>query len=700
MAATGKPVDYTVRNHVAVLTLNAPPVNGLSQSLRRAIKTALCDAEGDGCVEAVVLMGGGRMFCGGADIKEFASGEISEPDVNVIIRQMEIMDKPVVAAIHGVALGGGLELALGCNLRIATRDARAGFPEVRLGVLPGAGGTQRTPRLVGVGLALDLILSGRSIGAKEALERGLIDALSERDLLTDAIALARRACQSGDPLPVAGRLPFNGTSDLEQTITAALEQVLRRTPDAEAPKAIARCIAFAASGVDFEEGLVFEREEFLKLMSNTQSRALRHLFFAEREAAKIPNLPPDVALRPVERVGIIGAGVMGRGIAMTFLNAGIPVTLLEIDADALQRGVEAIRSNYVTRQEKGRMSAEDLKERMGLLRSSTNYDDMSDCDLVIEAVFENMEIKQNVCARLGEVCKPGAIIATNTSTLNVDTIANASGRASDVLGMHFFSPAHIMRLLEIVRGAETAPAVLATVIALARRIGKVTVVSGVCYGFIGNRMLESYLRELDFLLMEGATPARIDTALEAFGMAMGPCRMMDMAGIDVNARVLDERAAEGALPDDPGYRALVRKLAAMGRHGQKAGQGYYRYEGRTPCADPQVDRIAAELAATLGIPRRDDITDAEIRDRLLLPLINEGFRILEEGIALRPGDIDIVWTAGYGWPALTGGPMHHAEALGLGRVCHRLEELGRQTGDRFGYFAPAPFLLRRVADTA
>ena len=700
MSDTTSSVAYSTRDRVAVITLNVPPVNGLSQALRSGIKSALLKAKADDTIDAVVLVGGGKMFCGGADIKEFASGDVSDPDVNIICGIMETLGKPVVAAIHGFALGGGLELALGCHFRIMTPEAKVGFLEVTLGVLPGAGGTQRTPRLVGVPVALDLILSGRMIGAREALDHGLVDAVADGDLLDDAISLALRACRSTDTLPIARALLVKGAENIDETINAALEKVLRRTPDAEAPKAIARCIAFAASGADFDEALAFEREEFLKLMNGAQSAALRHLFFAEKDAAKIPNLDKNTPLRPVERVGIIGAGTMGSGIAMNFLNVGLPVTLLEINADALARGIETIRTTYAASVKKGRISQSQMDERMGLLHGSTSYDDLADRDLVIEAVFENMDIKQKVAAILGQACKPGAIIATNTSTLDVDVIAKATGRAQDVLGMHFFSPAHIMRLLEVVRGAKTAPDVLATVMQLARRIGKVAVVSGVCYGFIGNRMLECYLREMDFLLMEGATPAQIDAALEGFGMAMGPCRMMDMAGVDVNARVLDEREAEGALPDDPAYRALVRKLGALGRNGQKSGSGYYRYDGRNPIADPEVTRIAADLAADFGIARRNDITDQEIRDRLLYPLINEGFRILDEGVAYRDGDIDVIWTAGYGWPRLTGGPMHLAETTSLARLRDRLIELGELTKDKHGYFDPASLLLRRADEQA
>ncbi len=696
MTDTGNPVDYSIRDGVAVLMLNAPPVNGLSTSLRAGLNSGLLAAKADDAVDAVVIIGAGKMFCGGADITEFASGKVSEPDLNVICASLETYGKPVVAAIHGHALGGGLELALGCHHRIAAPDAKLGFPEVTLGVLPGGGGTQRAPRLVGVPVALDLILSGRMIGALDALGVGLIDAVAKGDLLEDAIALALDAAGRPDGLRSVRDLPVKDAGNAPEAIATALKKVLRRAPDAAAPKAIARCIEFAVLDADFDQGLVFEREEFLKLMNGAQSKALRHLFFVEKAAVKIPNLEKDLPLRAIERVGIIGAGTMGGGIAMNFLNAGMPVTLLEIDAGALARGIDKIRGTYSANIDKGRMTQAQMDKRMGLLKGSTSYDEMADRDLVIEAVFENMGIKQEVCAKLGEVCKPGAIIASNTSTLNVDMIADASGRPDDFLGMHFFSPANIMRLLEVVRGAKTAPDVLATVMGLARRIGKVAVVSGVCYGFIGNRMLEGYLREMDFLLMEGATPTQIDAALEGFGMAMGPCRMMDMAGVDVNALVLNEREAEGALPADPAYRALVRKLGALGRNGQKTGLGYYRYDGRTAIADPEVDKIAADLAAQVGITRRSDITNAEICDRLLYPLINEGFKILDEGIAYRDGDIDVVWTAGYGWPPLTGGPMHLAETIGLAKLRDRLVELGQQTDDTHDYFTPAPLLSRRA----
>ncbi|WP_017761938.1 3-hydroxyacyl-CoA dehydrogenase, partial [Pseudacidovorax intermedius] len=444
------------------------------------------------------------------------------------------------------------------------------------------------------------------------------------------------------------------------------------------------------------DGEATEARLFEQLRVSPESQALRHLFFAERQAARIPGLPRDTALRPVRRVGILGAGTMGGGIAMNFANVGLPVTLVEASAEALARGLGIIRRNYEASAAKGRMTSAQVEQRMGLLHGTLDDTALADCDLVIEAVFEDMALKQQVCARLGVVCRPGAIIATNTSTLDVDVLAEATGRPADVVGLHFFSPANVMRLLEVVRGARTAPDVLATAMQLARTIRKVAVVSGVCYGFIGNRMAEVYMREAEFLLMEGASPSQVDGAVEALGMAMGPCRMLDMAGIDVGARTVIEYGKAGGLPPDDSYRAMVRRLYELGRFGQKTGAGYYRYQGRTPVDDPEVARIAAELAAAHGIARRTDIGAPEIVERLLYPLINEGVRILEEGIAYRPGDIDIVWTAGYGFPDHLGGPMWWADALGLATVADRLTFYGRTRGDRFGYWRVAPLLSELV----
>ena len=440
-----------------------------------------------------------------------------------------------------------------------------------------------------------------------------------------------------------------------------------------------------------------ERERFADCVVSPQSRALRHLFFAEREAAKIPGLPRDTALRPVQRVGIVGAGTMGGGIAMNFVNAGMPTVIVEVGDVALQRGLGLVRKNYEASAAKGRLSAEQVQQRLGLLSGSLDYAAFADCDLVIEAVFEDLALKQQVCAQLGAAVKPGAIIATNTSTLDVDVLAQATGRAADVLGMHFFSPANVMRLLEVVRGRDTAPEVLATVMKLAARIGKVAVVSGVCYGFIGNRMAEVYMREAEFLLMEGAEPRQVDGAVEALGLAMGPCRMLDMAGVDVGAKTVIEYGKAGGLPPDASYRALVQQLFALGRFGQKSGTGYYRYEGRTPLPDPALTRIAAALAQQHGITRRAAISDEEIVERLLYPLINEGLKILGEGIAYRPGDIDVVWVAGYGFPDHRGGPMFMADRIGLAKIAERLAHHAAQRGNRFGYWTPAPLLTELVA---
>ena len=452
----------------------------------------------------------------------------------------------------------------------------------------------------------------------------------------------------------------------------------------------------AAAERPIAEAEAEEARLFEELRRSPESQALRHLFFAERQAAKIPGLPRDVALRTVERVGILGAGTMGGGIAMNFANAGIPTVLVETSQAALDRGLALIRKNYEASAAKGRLTAEQVVQRMALLQGSLDDTALGDCDLVIEAVFEDMALKQQVCARLGQVCKRGAILATNTSTLDVDQLAAASGRPADVLGMHFFSPANVMRLLEVVRGAQTAPDALATVMQLARRIGKVAVVSGVCYGFIGNRMAEVYMREAEFLMMEGVSPARIDAAVQALGLAMGPCRMLDMAGIDVGAKTVIEYGKAGGLPPDASYRAVVQKMFALGRHGQKTGAGYYRYEGRTPVDDPETARIAAELAAQHGIAQRPDTTDAEIVERLLYPLVNEGARILEEGIAYRGGDIDIVWTAGYGFPDHLGGPMCWADQRGLTHIAERLAHYAATRGNAHGYWTVAP-LLQRLA---
>lgn len=684
-------VSVTKDGAIAVVTIDRPPVNALSAPVRSGLIKAFEEIAGDSSVIGVVLACAGRTFAAGAEISEFGTPAFSEADPNDVHDAIEALDKPVVCVIHGTALGGGMELALACHYRLATPTAKLGLPEVNLGLLPGGGGTQRLPRLIGAADALDMMLSGAPISAKVAREKGLIDAIVEGNLIEAAKRYCGELVATRKPLRLASACAVNPDSVPPTLFADKRAELAKKSRGAIAPARIVDCVE-AAVEKPFAKGLAYERELFVECMNSPQSAALRHGFFAEREAGKIPGMAKDVALRPIKKVGIVGAGTMGGGIAMNFLNAGIPVVLLEVKADALERGIGLIRKNYEATASKGKMTMEQVEQRMALCSGTLHYTDFGDCDLLIEAVFENMDIKKAVIASLGDVAKPGAIIGTNTSTLDVDILAAVSGRAADVVGMHFFSPANVMRLLEVVRGRDTAPEVLATVMALAKTIRKVAVVSGVCFGFIGNRMLEPYLRECETLLLEGATPTQIDRAVESFGMAMGPCRMIDMAGVDVTAKVVFERAKEGTLPADPSYRVVCRKLFELGRHGQKTSAGYYKYDGRTPVHDPEVDAVMAALAKEYGIVRRSDISDQEIFERCMYSLINEGARILEEGIAYRAGDIDIVWLNGYGFPALKGGPMHTGNVVGLKQFKARLDHYAVQRGNQYGYWTAAKLL--------
>lgn len=695
----GSPVVTMAKNGaIAVVTIDNPPVNVLSTAVRQGLLNAFTALASDDSVTAVVFACAGRTFVAGADISEFGTDTelFAEADPNEVHAAIESLDKPVVAALHGTILGGGLEVALACHYRIATPMARLGLPEVTLGLLPGGGGTQRLPRLIGAAAALDMMLSGTPVTAEVALEKGLIDEIANGSLLDVALHFANELLTKRAALLVASKCSVNPGSVTPTLFSDTRTALAKTARGVFAPARIVDCVEAAVSK-PFAEGLAYERALFVDCVWSPQSAALRHAFFAEREVAKIPGIAKNIALRPINAVGIVGAGTMGGGIAMNFLNAGIPVVLLEVSADALERGLGLIRKNYEATASKGRITLEQVEQCMALCNGSLDYVDLKDCDLLIEAVFENMDIKKGVMFKLGEVAKPGAIIATNTSTLDVDILAAASGRAADVVGMHFFSPANVMRLLEVVRGRETAPEVLATVMALAKTIKKVAVVSGVCFGFIGNRMLEPYLRECEFLLMEGATPTQIDRAIEAFGMAMGPCRMVDMAGVDVAAQVVLERRKEGTLPADPSYRMACQTLFQLGRHGQKTSTGYYKYEGRTPVHDPEVDAIMAALAGRFAITRRDDISDNEIVERCLYPLINEGARILEEEISYRAGDIDIVWMNGYGFSPLKGGPMHTANVIGLKELAARLDHHAAQRGNTYGYWTAAKLLRDRAA---
>jgi len=692
-----EPVDFEIQSGVGVITLQSPPVNALGLPLRRALKEALDRARDDAAVEGVVVASALKLFCAGADIAEFASGAFSDaPFLPELLDGLEAMDKPVVAAVNGAALGGGLELALACHFRVAAPEAVLGVPEVQLGILPGAGGTQRLPRLAGVKKALDMIVSGNPIAADEALTLGLVDKVVDgRDAPLDAaLALAKEKAAAGD-IRRTSELPVNTDGVDRQFFDDYRQSIARRTRGYFAPE---RCIQAveAACELPYREGLEREAALFRECAATPQARAQQHIFFAERQSSVIPRLPKDTRPRDIRRVGVIGAGTMGGGIAMCFANAGIPVTVVEVKEEALDRGLGVVRKNYEISAKKGRLSDAQVEERMGLIRPSLSFDDLADADLVIEAVFESMEVKQQVFERLDAVCKPGAILASNTSTLDVDRIAGFTGRPQDVLGLHFFSPANVMKLLEIVRGAKTAPDVLATAVKLAKTIGKVPVVAGVCFGFIGNRMLEPYAREAHRLVLEGATPAQVDKVLADFGLAMGVLSMYDLAGIDVGFHVRESRRDQ--IAHDPSYELIADRLYALGRYGQKTGRGFYIYEGREQKPDPEVERLSEEIAAELGIQRRE-ISDQEIFERCIYMLVNEGADILEEGIAYRPGDIDVVWCNGYGFPRFRGGPMQFADETGLRTIADGIEKYRDSLGE-YGrmWFTVSPLLERLVKE--
>ncbi len=681
-------VSYALDDEIGVITVNNPPVNALSHPVRQGLLDAMSAARQDAS-RAVVIVCEGRTFIAGADITEFGKPP-AEPLLPELLDTIEASAKPVVAALHGTALGGGFETALAAHYRCAVAGAKVGLPEVKLGLLPGAGGTQRTPRLAGVAAALDLMTSGNPIGAEAALEHGLIDRIVDGDLRKAAIGWARELVAGGAaPRPVS-ELPV---PQFDAGIFDACRATLgKRARGQLAPQKIVDCVE-AATRLPFAEGIAVERDAFMACMRSPQSAALRHLFFAERQAAKIDGLPANTPLRAVESVGIIGAGTMGGGIAMSFANAGIPVTLVEVDEESLGRGMATIEKNYAAGVRRGKLSGEQASERLGLIAGAVDYAPLADVDLVIEAVFEDPGLKKTVFGKLDEICKAGAILATNTSYQDVNAIAAATGRPADVIGLHFFSPANIMKLLEVVRADTTGDDVLATCMALAKRIRKVPVMSRVCYGFIGNRMLGPYFREAQLCVLEGATPRQVDTALEAWGMAMGPLRVADLAGLDVGYKAREALPAEER--GDPRSYRVADVLVEMGRLGQKSGAGYYRYDPETRGheSDPAVLEIIERESAAFGIERRE-IADEEIVDRLIYALVNEGMRIVEEGIAQRPGDIDVVYVYGYGFPAWRGGPMHYAEAVGLPKVLERITEFCERFGEEA--WAPAP-LLERLA---
>ncbi|AWN45996.1 3-hydroxyacyl-CoA dehydrogenase [Methylobacterium terrae] len=679
------PVSTAREGAVAVLTLQSGPVNALGTALRQGILAALEAAEADPAVRAIVLIGGGRMFSAGADITEFGKPQsgIGLPD---LLNRIEAAGKPVVAAIHGNALGGGLETALACHYRVAVPSAKVGLPEVKLGILPGAGGTQRLPRVVGPRKALEVIVGGSPIGAKAAAAMGLIDELAPEDgLRAHAIAFAERVVAEGRPLLKIRDRDDKIAEGRENPglFSAFREENARKTRGFEAPEACIACVE-AACRLPFDEGLAFERTEFQKLVSGTQSAAQRYVFFAERQAAKIPDVPDDTPARPIARVGVIGAGTMGGGISMNFLNAGIPVTIVETKREALDRGLKTIRTNYENTAKKGRLRPEDVETRMGLLSDTLELEKLAECDLIIEAVFEDMGIKKEIFSKLDTIAKPGAILASNTSYLDVDAIAAMTSRPADVIGMHFFSPANVMRLLEVVRGEKTAKDVIATAMQIGRKVGKIPVLVGVCHGFVGNRMLAQRQREANRLILEGVTPWDVDRVVYEFGLPMGPFTMSDLAGLDIGWSAETNKS-----------ESVRDLLCEQDRRGQKTGAGFYDYDAKRKATPSKVtEEIIARVAERQGVTRRD-ATDQEILERTLYPMVNEGAKILEEGKAIRASDIDIVWINGYGWPVYRGGPMFWADTIGLPKVLERLRAYQAEYGDEF---KPSALLERLAAE--
>jgi len=679
-------VSFSKKGAIGLIKVNNPPVNALNQSVRAGLKACVEQGLGDDSVKAMVLICEGRTFIAGADITEFAKG-MGEPGLVPVIGNMETASKPIVAAIHGTALGGGLEVALGCHYRVALASAKVGLPEVHLGLLPGAGGTQRLPRLVGAQAALELIVGGGHVPAAKALELGIIDEIVEGDLEAAGIAYAEKLLTDGTgPRAIRDITPEAAGPEVFDNFE---KSIARKQRGFLAPFHIIKSIR-AAFELPFDDGMAREEALFMELMRSSESASQRHIFFAEREVAKVPGLAKDTVKREINCGAVVGAGTMGGGIAMNFANAGIPVKLLEMKQEFLDKGIALIRKNYENTAKKGRISMADVEKRMALIEPTLSYEDIKDVDIVIEAVFENMDVKKEVFKKLDSVCRPGAILATNTSTLDVDEIASVTGRPEDVIGMHFFSPANVMRLLENVRGEKTADDVIATVMSFSKRIGKIGAMVGVCDGFVGNRMLHQRTRESAYLVEEGASPEQVDKVLFDFGFPMGAFTMADMAGLDVGYKVREERRKAGKV--EKRDSVWIDKIVEMGRHGQKTNAGVYKYEdGRTPIPDPIVKALIAECAKEAGIEQRA-ISDQEILERCLYPMINEGAKILEEGIAARPLDIDIIWINGYGFPGYKGGPMFWADQIGLQNIVDAYAKYAKQFGDH--YWQPAPLLAK------
>jgi 3-hydroxyacyl-CoA dehydrogenase len=681
-------VTFTKQGRIGIATVDNPPVNALGHAVRTGLVAAVAQADADPEVEALILICAGRTFLAGADIREFGR-PLEPPHLNDLVNDLEASTKPFVAAIHGTALGGGLEVALACHFRIAVPSARLGLPEVKLGILPGAGGTQRLPRLIGVEPALAMITEGNDIPAAKAKALGLIDEIVEGDLLAGAIAFTEKLLDEGRPIRRVGQMTakVDNPAIFDETKAA----LAKKQRGFLAPQACVDAVKLSTE-YPIEEGAKREYALCRELMQGNQSKAQRHAFFAEREVAKVPGLPENTAIREIKKVGVAGPGAMGTGIAMCCIAAGLPVVLVGVDQPTLDKSQATMRKIYGGNVAKGTMTQEALDARLALIAPTTDYADLRDVDLVIEAVFEDMAVKKQVFATLGKVTKPGAILASNTSYLDIDALAEASGRPGDVAGMHFFNPANVMRLLENVRGAKTAPDVIATIMKFGKTIKKVSVLSGVCDGFIGNRMLSKRSREGMFLLEEGATPWQIDKVLYDFGFAMGPYQVADLAGIDIQHAA--RKARWDKLSEREHQANVVDQLFALGRLGQKSGKGYYVYDDkRKATPDPEVEALIVRHSAARGITRRP-VSDEEIRERLIYAMINEGAKILEEGIAARPHDIDIVWLTGFGFPAYLGGPMFYADTIGLKTVYDALKKYQELVGAEF--FTPAP-LLERLA---
>ena len=687
-------VHYEVRGDIALLSIDNPPVNPLSSGVRQGLFDGVNQALADDAVSGIVITGLHRAFIAGADIREFGAAASEGAGMHEVLKNMDKSVKPIIAAINGTAFGGGLEVALCCNYRIAAPTAPVGLPEVKLGLLPGAGGTQRLPRLTGAKAAAGIMLTGDPVAAPSALQMGIIDRIAEGDLIEEAIDYAREIVVSANPLRRIRDMDEKVRADRGDSaiLTALAAQIEKNQRGRFAPAQILKCIETAVNTDDFDAGLDFERERFSECLADPQREALIHIFFAERAANKIPGLTKDLSLIEINKGSIVGAGTMGGGIAMCFANAGIPVRVHDNDADNLARGIKVIASNYARTVSRGRLSQAAMDERMTLIIPTVNFDDLGDGDVVIEAVYENLDLKKEIFKRLDSIMKPGSLLATNTSGLDVDAIAAVTSRPADVCGMHFFSPANVMRLLEVIRGKKSTPVTLASAMALGKRLGKVSVVAGNCPGFIGNRMIGGYGRQANLMILEGALPSRIDEVIYNFGLAMGPFAMVDMVGLDLGWRA---RKMVGGSNDI--ITRVPDGLCELGRYGQKNGKGFYRYEpgDRTPLPDPEADEIIRKVAEELGRPQKS-FSDDEILKRCIYPLVNIGAILLDEGHALRAGDIDTVYVNGYGFPAHVGGPMWYADTQGLDNVLADIERFYEESGD--DVWKPSNLLSKLVSE--